>query len=418
MTQRRRHRRRRRRLRRFARRLALATLVFVVIAATGSMLWSESGVSDEPDFDRSANDSDVVYPDGPDAIIFSHAAHQTTDCTSCHGAASTSERASQSLMPSMETCASCHADRAEPSLQDCSGCHRDYDVEVESPVESPEDWRAVRPAPMDVSRPQANLRFDHRIHVESAAEHPGADGQSVCTDCHAAGDDGHPSMPSMASCQTCHNGSVADDKCSTCHMTAGTGRLDTTFTDPTTGKERRLRPRNHSVAWLKRHAEVARAAPDDCASCHTEDDCSSCHQAEVAGAFSVHPPNFELIHMADARANPGNCSDCHKAETFCAGCHARTDVQASPPNDPPVRVDFHPPGWLDSSMPDNHAVAARQDITQCASCHQEQDCVTCHRGINPHPPEFSFSCRRMLEANARPCLECHTDINTLRALCR
>ncbi|MGM0557987.1 MAG: cytochrome c3 family protein, partial [Myxococcota bacterium] len=389
MTRRRRHRRRRRPGRH---RLA-AIVVGMLLLGAGSVLWSQSPESEQGDRTERVDTSKTIYPEGTSAIIFSHAAHESTDCTSCHGAASTSERASQVLMPSMATCASCHADQAKPALQDCSGCHRDYEVTVDAPIETPEDWRRVRPAPMDVARPQANLRFDHRGHVARAAKRAGADASAVCTSCHAPDSTKHPTMPSMESCQSCHNGSVADDACSTCHMTAGTGRLDTTFTDPSTGQTRRLMPTNHSVAWIERHAEVARSAGDECASCHTEDDCATCHQAEVAGAFSVHPPNFELIHMADARANPGNCADCHKAETFCAGCHARTDVRAEPPNDPPARVDFHPPGWLDASMPNNHGVAARQDISQCASCHQEQDCVTCHRGINPHPPEFSLNCR-------------------------
>lgn len=179
----------------------------------------------------------------------------------------------------------------------------------------------------------------------------------------------------------------------------------------------RIRPVNHDVDWLERHGAVARADANDCASCHQEEDCASCHVENLSEPFAVHPPNYETIHAVDARLDQNNCTDCHKVETFCASCHARTDVSAIEPDTPPARVEFHPPGWLDATNPANHGVAARRNITECASCHQEQDCVTCHQGINPHPPEFRLNCSNWLEADPRPCAKCHGDLGALRRLC-
>ena len=208
-----------------------------------------------------------------------------------------------------------------------------------------------------------------------------------------------------------------------CHTPADTERAptgeDRAHTYRSTAVEERptLRPTNHEVGWLERHAAVARASSQACMECHQEEDCASCHTENLSEPFSVHPPNFEVMHAVDARLDMGNCTDCHKAETFCAACHVRTRVSAIEPNDPPARVDFHPPGWLDTSAPDNHAVAARRNIIECASCHQENDCVQCHRGVNPHPPEFRLNCSSWLQADPRACAKCHTDVRALRGRC-
>lgn len=180
----------------------------------------------------------------------------------------------------------------------------------------------------------------------------------------------------------------------------------------------RLRPDDHTVAWMQRHGTVARAGASDCMSCHQEDDCATCHTADLAEPFSVHPPNFTLVHALDARLSPQNCTSCHQVETFCTQCHMRTGVSAIDGFRPPTRTQFHPAGWLDAQNPANHGVQARRDITDCASCHREQDCVSCHVGINPHPPEFRLDCASWLRADPRSCAQCHgAELDTLGARC-
>jgi hypothetical protein len=179
----------------------------------------------------------------------------------------------------------------------------------------------------------------------------------------------------------------------------------------------RLMPANHAVDWIRRHGHVAQSQAQECMTCHVEPDCMSCHVEQIATPYSVHPPNFVTIHAADARANLDGCTDCHRVDVFCATCHIQ--VRASPIETytPPPRFEFHPPGWLDRNHPRNHGVMARRQIDDCASCHVEQDCVTCHRGINPHPPEFQFECRTWLQANPRTCVQCHGNLDVLRTLC-
>lgn len=190
-----------------------------------------------------------------------------------------------------------------------------------------------------------------------------------------------------------------------------------TKTEQSATRSMRLRPANHDVAWMERHAAVSRSNFSECASCHQEEDCVACHTAELAEPFQIHPPNFTVIHAVDAKLSPQNCTSCHQTQTFCTECHMRSGVSAIDGFEPPVRAEFHPPGWLEPSQPNNHGVAARRNITDCASCHQERDCVTCHVNINPHPPEFQLNCRNWIKADPRPCAECHGDLGAIKQLC-
>lgn len=391
-----------RRRRRLSSAEGIAFVAATLLAAWVTAQLPGRGPSDST---RRVAPNDSVYAERQPAIRFSHARHADQSCTSCHGAAVTSQRASDSLRPAMSVCVDCHnADNAAPAISECSTCHVGFSRRVDEVVSKPEQWRAVRPAPMVPPPAQAALRFDHARHV------PRLGGEKSCVACHSAGE---PQMPTMQSCTTCHDGASAPSTCATCHPTGSDGKLRgarQSIDEP-------LRPDNHSVDFLKRHASVAKSGMAECMACHVEQDCASCHNASMAMPFAVHPPNFLTIHAVDARMNPGNCSDCHSVQTFCTSCHVRADVTTEAPHSPPPRRQFHPPGWLEASAANNHGVMARRDITECASCHGETDCITCHAGINPHPPEFALSCRKLLTANASSCAKCHSDLAGLRALC-
>lgn len=346
-----------------------------------------------------------IYSAPSPTLRFSHQQHAGESCTSCHGAALTSRRAGDSLRPAMSVCVECH-NRVEeaPPIAQCGTCHVGYAHRATGRIDTPEQWRAERPAPMVLPQAPPALRFDHSRHV------PRMGGESSCVNCHAGAE---PTMPTMQSCTTCHDGSTAPAACVTCHSTGPDGKLRggrQAIDEP-------LRPSNHTVDFMKRHGSVAKSGMQECMACHVEQDCLSCHNASMAKPFAVHPPGFLTIHAVDARANGGNCTDCHTVQTFCTSCHVRADVMGAPPHAPPAQRQFHPPGWVDASAANNHGVMARRDIVECASCHSEADCITCHAGINPHPPEFAMSCRRMLASNGRSCGKCHSDLSGLRALC-
>jgi hypothetical protein len=340
----------------------------------------------------------------------------------------------------MAVCAECHRSDASPELANCSGCHVGYDVDVDETIDAPEDWRAVRPAPMIPASPDPALRFDHRRHLEALE----AEGEAACRSCHGVEDGRAADMPSMESCMECHGSKNGDEAtsspsgaCETCHPGAtsngepaseedsaslvgpealSTEQLWEDVGDPES--ESAMEPPSHDADWLQRHGTASRARSHTCEDCHTEQDCNSCHDDAMARPSSVHPPNYDVLHASDARTRRDDCTDCHTVETFCTQCHDRAEVVPRS-RDEPIRTrgDFHPSNWVQSGG-GGHAIEARQRITDCASCHTEQDCVSCHQGVNPHPPEFRLKCRRLLEANPRTCLECHGNRRRLEGMCR
>ena len=352
----------------------------------------------------------ALYPAPRGHLRFDHAKHTQAACASCHASASASTRAADSLSPDMTACATCHTGATDqaPDMRRCGTCHVGSNTTEAGPITDQTSWRAISPQPLITPPPRnTSLKFSHAAHAGSA-----------CTSCHGAA--AAPSMPSMAQCTSCH---AADQpaappySCQTCH----TGQLaqpSPTATTPALASGKRLMPGDHTIDWIKRHGPLSRAAGDTCSSCHTPPSCASCHGSQQAGPYKAHPPNFIAIHNAAARSDMASCTDCHKVETFCTSCHARTLNLPDAPSSPPPRLAYHPPGWLDARSAGNHGVQARRNISDCASCHQERDCVSCHQGINPHPDTFALDCKRLLDANPAPCIQCHTSQDALRMMCR
>ena len=132
-----------------------------------------------------------------------------------------------------------------------------------------------------------------------------------------------------------------------------------------------------------------------------------------------HPGNYLLTHAVDARRGTPDCSACHRAQTFCVGCHERSGLGTR--GDTSFRADlpdlrFHPAGWSSRGTgPNLHAQEARRNITSCASCHREDDCIACHSAepggvrASPHPADWrgSARCKALDRGNRRMCLRCH-----------
>ncbi|MFB6264293.1 MAG: cytochrome c3 family protein [Bradymonadaceae bacterium] len=396
----------------------------LIAAAAGAAVLVLSVASSRGEEDTGASKRSTlprpVYAEGSDRLQFSHAAHAGTSCTTCHGGAAESTSADDDLRPSMSVCADCHTDRAEPALETCSGCHAGYTPSVDGDIDKPEDWRQVDPAPMPSPERPPDLTFDHARHVEAIrAPGTGSTGDA-CRSCHGSPADGGISMPEMEQCADCHDSAkpgAPRETCDTCHTTEPRGGGTSASNRPASSSDDRASPADHGPDWLARHGTVARSSSTRCTDCHTERDCASCHEEESARPFAVHPPNFDSLHAAQPRASTDGCTDCHQPETFCASCHARSGVSASPPDRPPPGRDVHPPGWTNPGGTGNHAAMARRNITECASCHTEQDCKTCHTQVDPHPPDFRTQCGNWLKADPTPCKQCHGDIDRLRDQC-
>lgn len=318
------------------------------------------------------------------SVTFDHSKHTDQACETCHAAAPASVSAADDLGPSMQVCAACHATQA-PQMHQCSECHAGT---PDAAVGTPPEAAALKP--FVARRPKPDIRFSHKKHLATP-----------CVTCHVSP---NPTLPPMSTCTSCHAATGAPTDCGACHTTPVSAQPS-------------LRPDSHTADWLARHGSMALAKSDDCMACHQEADCVTCHSAQLAKPYAIHPPNFVTIHAVDARADTATCTTCHSVENFCTACHVRANVTTRLDARPPSTRQFHPPGFADGRTPDNHGVMARRNIVECASCHTQNDCVTCHTAINPHPVDFRFECRKWLEANPTPCAKCHEDPSGLRGRC-
>jgi hypothetical protein len=349
--------------------------------------------------------SPVVYPLQRLPLVFSHARHLSrgTQCAACHPNAASSRSAVDNLIPTEMACRACHPiDRAEPDRvvagappAQCRACHLGWSPNV--PVERV----YITPPP---------LKFDHAAHAKTA-----------CAGCHDMARVDLATtrqLPTMASCLRCHTSGTEERHCADCHLTKLGGQLQTEFPHGS------LVPRHtglgdaHAPGFGKDHRQEARQVSATCTACHDRSECVACHQGATK-PMEFHPGNYVLSHAIDARRGKPDCSACHRAQSFCVACHERSGIGLRGRTEfNPVDPDraFHPAGWASRTGGQNrHAGDAKRNITSCASCHREDDCLDCHSAqagalhASPHPKGWrgSARCRALDRGNRRMCLRCH-----------
>ena len=349
--------------------------------------------------------SPVVYPAQRVPLVFSHRQHlaRGATCALCHPAATTSRSAVDNLLPTEAACRACHPiDRADVTrvvpgapAAACVACHLGF----------------VPGQPVArVDLPPPPLKFDHRAHAATP-----------CVTCHgdlAQVDLATPrQLPTMASCLSCHRQGADERRCGDCHLTKRGGLVETRFPHGD------LVPRStglgdaHGPAFARDHRQEAAQIGATCGACHDRSECVACHQG-VTKPLEFHPGNYLLTHAVEARRGTPDCSACHRAQSFCVACHERTGVgpRVEPGFAAAAGRAFHPPGWASPTGGVNrHAGEARKNITSCASCHREEDCLTCHSSepgglrASPHSPGWrgSARCEALDRGNRRMCLRCH-----------
>ncbi|HUH02261.1 MAG TPA: cytochrome c3 family protein [Kofleriaceae bacterium] len=381
--------------------------------------------------------SPVIFPAQELPLKFDHAQHlaMNIECDFCHEDAPESRSSLDNLIPTEEVCASCHPiDRDEPEKHTepgkpparCDACHVGYD---------PATGMVAR-----IKIPPPNLKFDHRAHVSKGV---------ACTTCH--GDlqaEGvqlatREHLPKMRLCLQCHDGRQARQQCSTCHLSTG-GVIQTSFPEGQLTPSGALRGARHDLNFRTSHRAAAESDPAYCASCHKKDFCVECHNG-VTKPMDFHVGDYVTLHTIDARRNTPDCSSCHRLQTFCVGCHTRSGVTPDARTSEFLGVTsgdstrrFHPPGWisLERGQPKtgdgargvmHHSFQAQRNVRQCASCHREDFCTTCHSAqrafhisadrapftVNPHPNGWrnSAKCRALAAKAGRMCLRCHTEVS-------
>jgi len=384
-----------------------------------------------------ADPSPLIFPEQRIPLRFNHKQHLALNlkCDFCHDMAATSRRSSDRLIPTEETCATCHRiDRADPHKEAkpvaaCAGCHPGFSGAGKPPL---------------VQIPAPNLRFNHQAHISRGVD---------CVRCHANVPSAElatrTDLPRMSMCLSCHDGRQAPARCTTCHLAQPDGRVRTALPGGKLSPSGVLRGDAHDLRFRTDHRRVAHNDEAYCANCHRQTECQSCHDG-VQKPLDFHGNEYLTLHAADARRNQPDCGSCHRRQTFCVGCHQRTGV-AFPGDVRALARDadtsenafftgarrFHPQGWADEQRgPDHHAFQAQRNIAQCASCHREETCLQCHatqvvtenlfgRSINavgaidPHPPGFANTdrCRSLAARNPRVCLKCHARDDPFRS-CR
>ena len=377
-----------------------ALLVLLVVLAVGLGLGRAVLADDGTGWSPS------VYPEQRLPLVFSHARHlgRGTACAACHPAATTSRSAVDNLIPTEAACRACHPiDRALPERvvagappARCLACHP--------------GWTPDQPVARVYLTPTP-LKFAHADHVKTA-----------CAACH--GDlrtvdlATTRQLPTMASCLTCHARGTEERRCADCHLTKLGGLLDTDLAHGALVPKHTGMGDAHGPGFGKDHKQEARQVGATCTACHDRSECVTCHQG-VVRPMEFHPGNYVLTHGVEARRGTPDCSACHRAESFCVACHERsgltTRVDTQYSSAAPATA-FHPTGWASRGAgPNRHAGEARRNITACASCHREEDCLTCHTaeagklGASPHPSGWrgSARCRALDKGNRRMCLRCH-----------
>lgn len=353
-------------------------VIFVCLGWLGACAWWMAGRPGDPQ---------------PPRLTFSHEKHFDFDieCWECHtepeleglSPEDVATLAWEPQMPPEETCLDCHYRERE-----CESCHVD-----------PSN---VRPRTIA----DTGLGFDHGPHVARA----GGD----CASCHSAATTAEE-LPlariPMSDCLGCHEHEedYAQARCQHCHASMRYMPIG------------QVAEFEHAGDWMAQHASAAAAGGSTCAQCHTQSSCVECHSnvaptinadlfPEQTGRTLLHRGDYATIHPFEARANPDACVRCHQPSE-CVDCHLESNVSGLGAD--PRQV--HPEGWMEPGGRDSHGRAARLNIIECASCHDDganSNCVECHRvgaaGGNPHPAGWTD--RYDDETGARPmCATCHYD---------
>lgn len=277
----------------------------------------------------------------------------------------------EEAMAAVNRCATCH-------IQDqCAGCHVDAALEPIPQVPSaPAHWNVpLIPASYPVPASHQSDAFE-RTH-------------------------GSPE-PRAVDCSTCHT----RDDCAACHIaplpaSAAALQERPQVRAPGVGLEDRLPDSHDTPFFLSSHAVLAATGPESCGSCHSQSYCAECHDAPRSPGY--HPPSFGLRHSAAVGTQAMECSNCHNTAAFCRECHVEVGMESVGR----LGAGYHDaePVWLI-----RHGAAARQGMEQCASCHEQKDCMQCHSSlgafkVSPHGPDFDPV--RAQEKNPWICRACH-----------
>jgi hypothetical protein len=317
------------------------------------------------------------------------------------------------------TCQGCHAGAQDstrsiwPSATDCESCH-------DGIVEEKVTW-----SPPARSRP-SNLRFSHLKHAEEAAERLPRD-SVVCGSCHLPG--AAPWMrvrrTEVRECLDCHDVrtvhlAAPDSTCGTCHLTLAEA---TALPEDWVGRFP-APPSHREPEFIERHGELAKptqagegtpvAVSQSCATCHARDFCITCHvnapevpviqalapdprslaiKSELKAPASHAAPDFIQRHGQAAEREGKECATCHTQEN-CLTCHvAQPGVAVAMHSAGSGRglgasVERRRPASHGDDFTDRHGPIASAAPKNCTACHARAECLDCHRPNAASAPAY------------------------------
>lgn len=222
------------------------------------------------------------------------------------------------------------------------------------------------------------LKFNHQVHLQQA--------DLDCTACHqdvAKSDKAKDyNIPPKSICQDCHDDAEIG------------GDWSAKWKDPANAVA--LPPANLKFPHDK---HVGREGVT-CLTCHAGVD-------TTAVATRDHLPSMETcLTCHDGAKAPNACTTCHVAG---AGSTLATAFGSGV-----LKPDDHGVHWIKE-----HELQGERDLAYCASCHEQQDCFSCHEGSIPpsfHDNDYLAIHRQDAVQNNPPCASCH-DLDTFCANC-
>ncbi len=351
---------------------------------------------------------------------FDHAKHAKlfVSCQLCHAGITTPGAA---VFPAAATCQSCHNGTVVKAIT----------------------WQP-RGGPR-----VSNLKFNHAQHT--AARTARGDTASRCADCHAPQGAGWmqvraPVAPQCVSCHTQGRGdhlALPDTACATCHLTLANATLLSReqiakFPTPVSHSAANFMSAAGHGALATRSANGSHVS-QSCATCHAREYCASCHvnapetasiQALAPDARSTVLPhvlkapashaaaNFETKHGSLAGADGRSCRTCHTQES-CLTCHrsaapavVRMLAAAGPGRATGAVTIAREPSSHGPTWKTQHGPIAATTVRSCASCHQRQECLTCHvpntaKTGSYHPASYLTRHPADAYSRASSCADCH-----------
>jgi len=255
------------------------------------------------------------------------------------------------------------------------------------------------------------LGFSHREHIEQGFS---------CADCHSTYEEGDEPQPiAPAACALCHDkldaGKPPEEQVASRFvdgiwqpLRGGPAAADLVFSHGTHLQAGLECAQCHvDVETSESTADGLLPRMGACTDCHAQlgvgNECATCH-AEIRADRppASHDLGWDLLHGRVVRsgddATMNDCAQCH-TETSCETCHA----------------DEEPQNHTSMFRLKTHGVVAGMDRDNCAACHRTDFCERCHEETTPlsHTGAFGapldthcLSCHFPL-ASETSCLVCH-----------